>query len=1489
MKKIIPLIAIILVAAIAVFGFIYYNNNFANNDNNQGSSSKNVSATGKDKNEEKDLAKKVNSKGKDTLLIYMVGSDLESRSGAGTDDLREIEESGIDLKKANVLVYAGGSQKWHNDNVYEGKNTVLQLGKKGFEPVAKMESSNMGDSSSLLEFLNYSCENYPSDSYSLIMWDHGNGPIIGYGKDMLFDNDSLTLLEMDKALKASPFGNGKKLEWVGFDACLMSSAELVCIWDNYAKYLIASQEVEPSFGWNYGFLKDFAKVDTTTLAKNIVDQYIGACTAYYQKRGYDDRDTTLACMNLAYANELESAINGLFAKADEDVYTQYNTLVSKRVDTRALGRASTGSEYDLIDLNDMAEQLSEVYPDETKKISDVIKKIVIKNGTNTQGCCGLSLYYPFYNKYYYEDSWGDAYGNIGLFSNYKSYLNKYQEIWLKDDKLDKYASSNTPVEDDTRSGFEFDMPEKVVSKKYNLQLTKEQNENYAEAKFYILKKMGDELYHTMFSSNDVSNNNGVLTANFEGKGIYVKNKYNDYFLPVAKGYDTVGDIARYSIQSYGTNNDSITKDESSKFQILQFQISLNNKTGKVNIQSLSPYVGNDEMSYIGGGKLNEQDIASWQKINFAHINYLFLQRYENGAIKPLDKWIKNPAASAYDFSTKENIEFVYSPLDDGEYYLIFEITDTQNNKYCSELLKVDVEAEEKPAYKPEDINIQWNKGKRIEVFRSNGACLYLKYEVSNGRPYYKLEAENNNDYAINYQFKDVIINGNIYYGYGDSLDVGSKETANSTFGINPSEEIKIGAINKITSISGVLSAYNKTEEYTIARNQTINISIEDDAIVDEFNSFYEQYDFKEEFYGAHASKQVIFNESSVEITLLEFGKAKNCSYPGYLCIENKASDGTVEVSMQGMSVNDITVAAGASRIQVPAGCKQYMPISSIEPQLAENNVTSIEKVDFAFGVWNDKDTWLGGPSDMIWVPVKLDVIGKEVIPFIESKNVIFNKNGIKITLNNFKMVSGYPQWNATVVNNSDLNINLYLTDDKNEYSNDYGFVGGTQVGAHQRRNIIISGRNEEVVDSISFRLHVQDFNGSKLLFSSEKMITLEANSGETTPERINVTWENGDSIVVYEQEGYSIFLKKIESGGKPAYTFELDNRNPYPVSFQIQNIILNDSVFISEGTYLSADAKQKQTSYIDFPHYPETNYGVLEEVNRITFILQDKSKYQLVNAVKDQVIDVTLLEDAMISNIKDLYKQYKFENPYMGSSASEQIVYNDDNIVIKFLGFGNCNDSSGTYGFCIDNKDSKIRTVSLEAMAINDVTMFSRKDFKIPPKCKSYYFNTVNDSELLQYGMSSINSMSFAFVFDEAKEAEKMKWLPIKLKEMTDKPYKIMKNDNVLFEQEGITVLLDSYKETTTSSEWNIIVINESNKNISLWGSNNDCTSTVAPMTDSKVGAHQKRMVKIIFNNKDIKEVVFKLHIKDFFGNKMLYQGEALIKINDKCEISKGE
>ena len=164
-----------------------------------------------------------------TVMIYMVGSDLEAKTGAGTEDLTEIAGSGVDLSKTNVLVYAGGSPKWHNDLADPEKHTVLLLKEEGFQQITQLQAYSMGESQCLSNFLKYGYSNYPAQQYMLILWNHGNGPVMGYGKDMLFGNDSLTLSEMRQALEDSPFGEGNKLAWVGFDACLMASAELCCV------------------------------------------------------------------------------------------------------------------------------------------------------------------------------------------------------------------------------------------------------------------------------------------------------------------------------------------------------------------------------------------------------------------------------------------------------------------------------------------------------------------------------------------------------------------------------------------------------------------------------------------------------------------------------------------------------------------------------------------------------------------------------------------------------------------------------------------------------------------------------------------------------------------------------------------------------------------------------------------------------------------------------------------------------------------------------------------------------------------------------------------------------------------------------------------------------------------------------------------------------------------------------------------------------------
>ena len=188
-----------------------------------------------------------------TIMIYMNGSDLESEFGAATDDLVEMLDSGLNSANANVIILTGGAKHWQNDAIPEYECVVWQLADGWLNELENFGKVNMGDSDTLRKFISYSMDNFPARKYGLIMWDHGGGSIAGFGHDEKFADGSLTLRDMRRAFDESGLRKNK-LEFLGFDACLMATVEMAIVAADYAHVLIASEDLEPGDGWDYGFL-----------------------------------------------------------------------------------------------------------------------------------------------------------------------------------------------------------------------------------------------------------------------------------------------------------------------------------------------------------------------------------------------------------------------------------------------------------------------------------------------------------------------------------------------------------------------------------------------------------------------------------------------------------------------------------------------------------------------------------------------------------------------------------------------------------------------------------------------------------------------------------------------------------------------------------------------------------------------------------------------------------------------------------------------------------------------------------------------------------------------------------------------------------------------------------------------------------------------------------------------------------------------------------
>ena len=97
--------------------FNFYNSSYSGNGSlSTGWSDENASQTALDTevaSGSREKFTKIKGGGNDTvtIMVYLCGTDLESRSGMGTSDLQEMAAANLG-NKVNLLVYTGGSKRW---------------------------------------------------------------------------------------------------------------------------------------------------------------------------------------------------------------------------------------------------------------------------------------------------------------------------------------------------------------------------------------------------------------------------------------------------------------------------------------------------------------------------------------------------------------------------------------------------------------------------------------------------------------------------------------------------------------------------------------------------------------------------------------------------------------------------------------------------------------------------------------------------------------------------------------------------------------------------------------------------------------------------------------------------------------------------------------------------------------------------------------------------------------------------------------------------------------------------------------------------------------------------------------------------------------------------------------------------------------------------------------------------------------------------------
>ena len=200
--------------------------------------------------------KSMGAEGTWTLFMYMCGSDLETNYLAATTDIKEILAANINtdnIKNVNIVIQTGGCKSWHYKDI---SNEHIQRYEvdgetKDLKQVQSLGNANMGNANTLYDFLNWGITNYPAEHMGVIFWDHGSGVSCGVCADEQFDYDSLSVHELEYTFAKLNKKMTSKFEMISFDTCLSGSLEYANILAPYAKYMVASADLEPGDGWSY--------------------------------------------------------------------------------------------------------------------------------------------------------------------------------------------------------------------------------------------------------------------------------------------------------------------------------------------------------------------------------------------------------------------------------------------------------------------------------------------------------------------------------------------------------------------------------------------------------------------------------------------------------------------------------------------------------------------------------------------------------------------------------------------------------------------------------------------------------------------------------------------------------------------------------------------------------------------------------------------------------------------------------------------------------------------------------------------------------------------------------------------------------------------------------------------------------------------------------------------------------------------------------------
>jgi hypothetical protein len=335
-----------------------------------------------------------------TVLHYsMADTNLEPFMVADVNELGAVGSN----ENLHVREFMDRSAEYGDDEVLDQGtwvgSRVLDIGAGGAtEVVEDLGDVDSADPAVLSKFIADGIEAHRAGHYALIISDHGaSWP--GIGPDEGSDYDVLDLAEITDAISTGLDEAGvDKLDLLGFDACLMANYEVASAVAPLADRLVASQELEPGHGWDYGSLQLLADNPDAT-ADELGHEILAGFSGQATEQGTQDQ-ITLALIDLTKMGAVDKAVDDFASALSEQSADVAPAVGQSEVTTLAFGKSPDETQdKHLSDLGQLAGAIGESAPEVADQADAVVSALdgaVLDSvdGVGTAGATGLSIYLP---------------------------------------------------------------------------------------------------------------------------------------------------------------------------------------------------------------------------------------------------------------------------------------------------------------------------------------------------------------------------------------------------------------------------------------------------------------------------------------------------------------------------------------------------------------------------------------------------------------------------------------------------------------------------------------------------------------------------------------------------------------------------------------------------------------------------------------------------------------------------------------------------------------------------------------------------------------------------------------------------------------------------------------------------------------------------------------------------------------------------------------